>query len=192
MDKKKKKLTLSSSSKNRKIILDKIGVPYEVFKPNIKEDPLEKENPVQMTKRLSFEKAFIAKKKFKSNFIISADTVVYSRKKIINKTNDITQAKLNLKALSGRRHRVYTGMTFFTDRGSYIQYVCKSIVKFRLLDDKDIENYIQTNEWKNCAGSYSIQGFAESFVEMLAGSYSNVVGLPIHKTYVLLKNNNFL
>ena len=68
-----------------------------------------------MTKRLSFEKAIVSKKKFKTKFIISADTVVYSRRKIINKTNDITQAKLNLKALSGRRHRVYTGITFFTD-----------------------------------------------------------------------------
>ena len=65
-----------------------------------------------MTRRLSFEKGTLAKENLKK-FIISADTVVYSRKKIINKTNDRTQAKLNLKALSGRRHRVYTGNYFF-------------------------------------------------------------------------------
>ncbi len=188
MDKKKKKLVLSSSSKNRKLILEKIGIPFEVFSPNISENSIQKESPIQMTRRLSFEKGTLAKKKFKTKFIISADTVVYSRKKIINKTNDRTQAKLNLKALSGRRHRVYTGITFFTDSGSYFQYVCKSIVKFRLLDNKDIDNYLSTDEWKGCAGSYAIQGFAESFVEMLSGSYSNVVGLPIHKTYIVLKN----
>ena len=192
MDKKKKELVLASSSKNRKFILEKIGVPFEVFNPNITEVHFEKEHPIQMTKRLSFEKGSRAKQKFKTKFIISADTVIYSRKKIINKTKDIIEAKSNLKSLSGRRHKVYTGITFFTDIGTYYQYVCKSIVKFKLLDEKDIESYLRTNEWVDCAGSYSIQGFAESFVEMLSGSYSNVVGLPIHKTYSLLKNNNFI
>ena len=128
------------------------------------------------------------KKKFKTKFIISADTVVYSRKKIINKTNDITQAKLNLKSLIWKKAQSVYRNYFFTDSGSYFQYVCKSIVKFRLLDNKDIDNYLGTDEWKGCAGSYAIQGFAESFVEMLSGSYSNVVGLPIHKTYIVLKN----
>ena len=192
MDKKKKKLVLSSSSKNRKLILEKIGVPFEVFKPGISENPLKQESPIEMIRRLSFEKGSLAKKKFKKKFIISADTIVYSRKKVINKTDDRAQAKLNLKSLSGRRHRVYTGITFFTDSDTYFQYVCKSIVKFRLLDNKDIENYLSTEEWKGCAGSYAIQGFAESFVEMLSGSYSNVVGLPINKTYTVLKNNKLL
>lgn len=192
MDKQKKELVLSSSSKNRKLILEKIGVPFEVFTPDICEFPLEKEDPIHMTKRLSFEKGLLAKKKFKKKFIISADTVVFSRKKIINKTKDIAQAALNLKILSGRRHKVYTGITFFTNSGKYYQYVCKSVVKFKLLDDKDIENYINTNEWEDCAGSYSIQGFAESFVELLSGSYSNVVGLPMHKIYNLLKSNKLI
>ncbi|MDC3024592.1 Maf family protein, partial [Alphaproteobacteria bacterium] len=84
------------------------------------------------------------------------------------------------------------GVTFFNDSGKHYQFVCKSTVKFKLLDDKDIEKYLSTNEWKGCAGSYAIQGFAESFVEMLSGSFSNVVGLPIHKTYTLLKNNNLI
>ena len=192
MDTKQKELILSSSSKNRKFILEKIGVPFRIFTPNIIENHLHKESPIQMAKRLSFEKGLLAKKEFKNKFVISADTVVYSRKKIINKTKDLTKAKFNLKLLSGRRHRVYTGITFFTESGKFYQYVCKTIVKFRVLDDKDIENYLCTNQWKNCAGSYAIQGYAESFVEMLSGSYSNVVGLPIHKTYTILKNNNLI
>lgn len=192
MNKEKKDLILSSSSKNRAYILNKIGVPFSVFKPSIPEVQLNKEDPIQMTKRLSFEKGSQAKKKFKKKFIISADTVVYSRRKIINKTKDITEAKFNLKALSGRRHRVYTGITFFTNSGMHYQYVCKSIVKFKLLDNKDIDKYLNTNEWQDCSGSYSIQGFAESFVEMLSGSYSNVVGLPMHKIYTVLKNNKLI
>ena len=192
MGKEKKHFILSSSSKNREYILKKIGVPFTVFSPNISEIALKKENPTQLTKRLSFNKANQAKSKFKKKFIISADTVVYSRRKIIEKTNNVNQAKLNLQFLSGRRHRVYTGITFFTESGSYYQYVCRSIVKFKLLENKEIDNYLSTNEWKGCAGSYSIQGFAESFVEMLSGSYSNVVGLPIHKVYTILKNNKLI
>ena len=192
MSKEKKDFILSSSSKNREFILKKIGVPFTVFSPNISETPLKKENPIQLTKRLSLKKANLAKNKFKKKFILSADTVVYARRKIIEKTDDINQAKLNLQCLSGRRHKVYTGITFFTESGTYYQSVCKSIVKFKLLDDKDIDNYLATNEWNGCAGSYSIQGFAESFVEMLSGSYSNVVGLPIHKVYSVFKNNKLI
>ena len=96
MDKKKKELVLSSSSKNRKLILEKIGIPFEVFRPNISEKPIQKESPIQMTRRLSFEKGNLAKKKFKTKFIISADTVVYSRKKIINKTNEKRGKKIKI------------------------------------------------------------------------------------------------
>ena len=67
-----------------------------------------------------------------------------------------------------------------------------SIIKFRVLSENDIDKYLHLNEWKNCAGSYSIQGFAESFIEMISGSYSNVVGLPMHITFKILKNNKLI
>ena len=70
MDKKKKKLVLSSSSKNRKFILEKIGIPFDVFSPNISENPIKKESPIEMIRRLSFEKGSLAKKKFKKKFIL--------------------------------------------------------------------------------------------------------------------------
>ena len=94
--------------------------------------------------------------------------------------------------MSGRRHRVYTGVTFFTNQDQYFQYVSKSIVKFKILTDKEINKYLALNEWKGCAGSYSIQGFGESFVELLSGSFSNVVGLPIHIIYKILSSNNLV
>ncbi len=192
MNNKNNKLILSSSSKNRELILKKIKIPFKVFCPEICETSSQREKPQQLTKRLSYQKAVLAKKKFKNEFVLSADTIVYTRKKIIDKTENIEQAKLNLKYLSGRRHRVYTGITFFTNQDRYFQYVCKSIVKFKVLHDKEIDNYLVLNEWKGCAGSYSIQGFAESFVEMISGSFSNVVGLPMHITYKVLRNNNLI
>lgn len=192
MKKNKKKLILASSSKNRILILKRMKVPFIAMSPKISEVPKVNEEPKLIAKRLSYEKALFAKKEFRNDYIIAADTIVYARKKVINKTNLVGQAKLNLKTLSGRRHRVFTGVTILQGDSKYFQHVCTSIVKFRLLSDKDIDEYLSLNEWVNCAGSYSIQGFAESFVEMISGSYSNVVGLPMHVIYKILKNNNFL
>ncbi|MBF97223.1 MAG: Maf-like protein YhdE [Alphaproteobacteria bacterium MarineAlpha9_Bin4] len=192
MSKKKIELILSSSSKNRELILKKIRVPFKVFTPKIIEVAYDKEKPQHLSKRLSLEKALQAKKLFKNSFILAADTVVYSRTKIIDKTQNVNQAKLNLMSLSGRRHRVFTGVTFFSNEEKYFQYVSKSVVKFKTLQEKEIDKYLSFNEWKGCAGSYSIQGFAESFVEMISGSFSNVVGLPMHIIYKLFKNNKLI
>jgi len=191
-NKKINKLILASSSKNRENLLKKMKIPFEVFTPEIDEKSLLNEKPQQLVKRLSYEKAIVAKRKYKKYSIIAADTIVFARKKILDKTTDINQAKLNLKILSGRRHRVFTGLTFIKDDNRFYQYVCKSIIKFRVLSENDIDKYLQLNEWKNCAGSYSIQGFAESFIEMISGSYSNVIGLPMHITFKILKNNKFI
>ena len=167
-----------------------MNISFETFSPEINETPYNDESPKKLIKRLSYEKAMRAKKEYKNDYILAADTIVYASRKILEKTQDINQAKLNLNFLSGRRHRVYTGVTFLTNQDQYFQYVCKSIVKFKILNDKEINKYLDLNEWKGCAGSYSIQGFAESFVEFLSGSFSNVVGLPIHIIYKVLSHNN--
>ena len=188
----KKKLILATSSKNRELILKRMKVPFVAISPEISEVPKVNEEPKLITKRLSYEKAMFVKKSFRNDYILAADTIVYARRKVIDKTHIKDQAKLNLKALSGRRHRVFTGITFLQADSKYFQYVCTSIVKFRVLSEKDIDDYLSLNEWKDCSGSYSIQGFAESFVEMISGSYSNVVGLPMHIIYKILKNNNLI
>ena len=169
-----------------------MNISFKVFIPDINETAILNEKPQKLVKRLSYKKALVAKKEFKNDFILSADTIVYARKKIIGKTKNRDIAKLNLKTLSGRRHRVFTGITFLKDHDIYFQYICMSIIKFRILSTKEIDHYLTLNQWKDCAGSYSIQGFAESFVEMISGSYSNVIGLPMHITYKILRNNNLI
>ena len=89
-----------------------MNISFKVFIPDINETAISNEKPQKLVKRLSYEKALVAKKKFKNDFILSADTIVYARKKIIGKTKNREIAKLNLKILSGRRHRVFTGITF--------------------------------------------------------------------------------
>ena len=191
MKKNKKLLILSSSSFNRSRIISNLKINYKVFIPNINEKPFKNEKPEQLVKRLSILKAQKAQVKNKNNFILAADTVVYVRKKFLDKTDDEQKAILNLKMLSGRRHRVYTGITFISDKKKIYTFFCKTIVKFRLLDERDIEIYIKQKEWKNCAGSYSIQGLADAFILNISGSYSNVVGLPLEKVFKLLKKYNF-
>ncbi len=185
-------LILASSSKNRELILKKVINSFEIFNPNVNEEVIYNEDPKSVTRRLSYQKAMQARSKFENKAILAADTVVHSRRMILDKTLDKEKAKRNLKNLSGRRHRVYTGVTFITDNNKCVQYVCKSTVKFKVLENYEIERYLCSNEWKNSAGSYSIQGYAESFVEMILGSHSNIVGLPMHIIYKILKNNRLL
>ncbi|MBJ57725.1 MAG: septum formation protein Maf [Rickettsiales bacterium] len=187
---KKRKIVLASASINRDLLLRKLCDNYEIFKPDIDETFKDSDNPISIVKRFSFLKAKKAKKKYKNSFIISADTVVYSRKKIIDKTNNKEIAIENLKKLSGRSHKVYTGLTFISDNNNIYNSITKTIIKFKNLEEKEILRYIKTEEWKGCAGSYAIQGSAEVFIKFLSGSYSNVVGLPLYEVNKLIKKYN--
>ena len=178
-------LILASSSSNRIKILEKLNIPFNVFNPNINEKPLLKEKPATTVKRLSYLKAIKAREKYKENFILAADTIVYLRKKIINKTFNKNQAIKNLKNLSGRRHNVFTGLTLITNNNKVHYSTTKTMIKFKSLEEKEILKYMLTEEWKGCAGSYAIQGYAEAFIKYIMGSHSNVVGLPMHKVHNL-------
>ena len=129
---------------------------------------------------------------YKDHFIISADTIVYARKQFLEKTNSRKIAFDNLTKLSGRRHQVFTGITFINNKGDIYYSLSVTRIKFKLLSKFEIEQYLNLNEWQECAGSYSIQGFAECFIDFISGSYSNVVGLPLVDVYKVLKKNDFL
>ena len=129
---------------------------------------------------------------YKEHFILSADTVVFARKQFLEKTNSRQTAFDNLTKLSGRRHKVFTGVTFIGLSGEIYYSLSVTRVRFKLLSKFEIEQYLDLNEWQEFAGSYSIQGFAESFISFFSGSYSNVVGLPLADVYKILKNNNLL
>jgi septum formation protein len=124
--------------------------------------------------------------KHENAVILTADTIAYSGRRIIDKTNDEVIARKNLNKLSGRRHRVSTVLCLRDIKNKVISRSVTTTVNFKLLNKKDIDNYIKTNEWKNVAGSYKIQGFAEVFIKSINGSYSNVVGLPLFQTNNLL------
>lgn len=185
-------LILSSSSLARKELLNKFGISYKSFYPNVNESPLINEFPENYVRRVSLLKAKEAKLKYKNDFIIAADTIVYCRKKFFFKTSDYSIAFDNLKSLSGRRHTVYTGLTMICPKDIITYSLTKTKIKFRLLNKNEIIKYLKLDEWKESTGSYRLQGYAGAFISFISGSYASAVGLPLEKLYPYLNKNNLI
>ncbi len=120
-------------------------------------------------------------------YVIAADTVVAAGTRILPKTTSPKEAEKYLRLLSGRRHRVFTGIAIRAPDGKQASRAVTSIVGFARLDEQQIADYLASGEWEQKAGAYAIQGKAAAFIDHLSGSYSNVVGLPLHETANLLR-----
>jgi septum formation protein len=178
------KFILGSSSPRRLELLKQINFyPNEIFKPEINEDPQKKELPILYVKRMAKEKMDVVKKIFPNDLILTADTIVYVGRRIIDKTNEKSKAIKLLELLSGRRHRVSTAFNLYCKDKIDSLRVVTSVVKMKRLTDNEIKSYIESNEWKGKAGAYGIQGSAEKFVQFISGSYTNIVGLPLNQVY---------
>ena len=178
---------LGSSSPRRLELLASIGIsPDKVVSPEIDEKINKNENPLEYSKRISIEKLDSLKTSFPKDILLTADTVAYCGKRLIDKTFDSNTAKKNLDFLSGRRHRVSTSICIQNKKGNILQRSITTIVIFKRLSKKDIDLYLDTKEWESVAGSYRIQGYAASFIKSINGSYTNVVGLPLYETKNLL------
>ncbi len=181
---KKMKFILGSSSPRRLELLKQINFyPNEIFKPEINENPHKKELPILYVKRMAKEKMDVVKKKFPNDLILTADTVAYVGRRIIDKTNEQSKAIKFLELLSGRRHRVSTAFNLYCKDKIDSLRVVTSIVKMKRLTENEIKFYIKSNEWKGKAGAYGIQGSAEKFIQFISGSYTNIVGLPLNQVY---------
>jgi len=173
-----KKLILGSGSSARKELLNSVGlVPDRVESPNVDESPKANESPRHYVKRIAASKANSIFSE-KLSYLITADTIVTVGKRLLMKTSDETRAEEYLKLLSGRRHSVYTAFCV-KHRGLIHLKLVRTVLKMRLLTEKEIMAYIASGEWVGCAGGYSIQGRAKCFFPFLSGCYSNVVGLPL-------------
>ena len=178
------KFILGSSSPRRLELLKQINFyPNEIFKPEINEDPQKKELPILYVKRMAKEKMDVVKKKFPNDLILTADTIVYIGRRIIDKTNEKSKAIKFLELLSGRRHRVSTAFNLYCKDKIDSLRVVTSVVKMKKLTDNEIKSYIESNEWKGKAGAYGIQGSAEKFIQFISGSYTNIIGLPLNQVY---------
>ena len=173
-----KMLILGSGSIARKELLNSVGlVPDRVETPDVDESPKANENPRHYAKRIATNKANSIFSE-KQSYLITADTIVTVGKRLLMKTSDEARAKEYLNLLSGRRHSVYTAFCV-KHRGLIHLKLVRTVLKMRLLTEKEIMAYIASGEWVGCAGGYSIQGRAKCFFPFLSGCYSNVVGLPL-------------
>ena len=180
-------LILASASPRRLQLLAQINVvPHKVIPADINEDPLAGELPKPHALRLSSEKAMALAGSCTDHAILAADTVVAVGRRILPKTETVDEAKFCLKLLSGRAHRVYTGVTVVDKNGVMRCRVSETRLKMKRLSQQDIEDYIKSEEWQGKAGGYAIQGRAEAFIHHISGSYSGVVGLPLFETKALL------
>ncbi len=174
------KLVLASASPRRQDLLAQIGITPDLIAPaHIDETPLKDELPKPHAERLAREKAAAIAPDHKGALVLAADTVVAVGKRILPKAEDEATARMCLKMLSGRRHKVISGISIVLPCGRQLTKSVTTVVAFKRLTDADIDRYIDSGEWDGKAGGYAVQGLAAAHVRFLSGSYSSVVGLPL-------------
>lgn len=186
-------LILASASPRRQELLAQIGItPDQIIPADIDETAHSKESPRQLAARLSLEKAALIGENHPEYYILAADTIVALGKRILGKATTVQEARNYLKLLSGRRHRVYSGISLITPEGKQISRVVATTVIFKQLSTQDLNAYLSHEEWQGKAGAYAIQGFAARFIKGINGSYSNVVGLPLFETANMLQGTGYV
>jgi septum formation protein len=169
-------------------LLQQIGLtPDEVVPAEMDESALRDERPRQLALRLAVEKGRSVVARTAPAFILSADTVVAVGRRMLPKAEQESEARACLSRLSGRSHDVLTAICVRGPNGRSVQRVVESRVTFKRLSHVEMEAYIASGEWRGKAGGYAIQGFAAAFISEISGSYSAIVGLPLHETAALLE-----
>jgi septum formation protein len=185
-------LVLASASPRRIELLRQIGiVPDHVDAADIDETPRPSELPPGHVLRLAEAKARAVMPRHPGAFILAADTVVACGRRILPKAEDVATARACLTLLSGRRHRVYGGVALALPAGDVALRRVVSQVAFKRLSEAEMRAYLDSGEWQGKAGGYAIQGLAAALIPWVAGSYSNVVGLPLYETAQLLAGRGY-
>jgi septum formation protein len=180
-------LVLASASPRRLDLLAQVGVaPDRVDPADIDETPLRDETPRRHALRLAIEKARAVAARSPGAIVLAADTVVAVGRRILPKAETPEQAAYCLKLLSGRNHKVLTGVAAIAPDGREASRLVETRVQFKHLSDQEQADYLAGGEWNGKAGGYGVQGVAGGFIIDLHGSYTSVVGLPLYETLNLL------
>lgn len=192
------RLVLASASPRRLELLQQIGIEPDALLPtDLDETPQKNELPRTLAARLAQEKARAAAKiaparpELANAYIIGADTVVSVGRRILPRCEVVSEAAQCLRLLSGRSHRVHTGVCLITPKGHERRRLVETRLRFKRLSSSEIEAYLGSGEWRGKAGGYAIQGLAGAFALKLVGSYSSVVGLPLYETMSLLAGEGY-
>ena len=182
------RLILASASPRRIDLLARIGiVPDAIVPADIDESVLPNELPRDHALRLAREKAEAVAATHPDDLVLAADTVVAVGRRILPKVEDEATLRACMKLLSGRRHRVLTGVALAATGQALRTRLGETMIAMKRLSDEEIDYYAGHGEWRGKAGGYALQGYGEVYVRHIQGSYSNVVGLPVAETRLLLK-----
>ena len=181
------RLVLASASPRRLDLLRQIGVePDVIAAAEVDETPLPDETPRLLAVRLARTKARTVAQHHADSWILAADTVVALGRRVLPKAEDAEQVRSCLGLLSGRAHRVFTGICVVAPDGRQTERLVESRIHFKRLTAAEIDRYLACGEGVGKAGGYGVQGRAGRFVIALQGSYSGVVGLPLYEAANLL------
>jgi septum formation protein len=192
------KLVLASASPRRLALLEQAGCAPDALLPSdLDESPRRGEASRSLVQRLAREKAEAALDTLKIRpdlegaFVVAADTIVSCTGRVLPKAERIEEAEACLRLLSGRTHRVLTGVAIANGKGGIRTRLVETRVRFKHLSRHELEHYLASEEWRGKAGGYAIQGYAGVFVLKIVGSYTNVVGLPLYETITMLEGEGF-
>jgi septum formation protein len=183
-------IVLASASPRRSELLERLGIPFAVVPSQIPEDEIAGESPEQHVLRLSREKALevAGRRDVAGRWFIGSDTIVLRDDAILGKPASAEEATIMLRSLSGREHRVLSGFVVHDRQtGTGVADVVSTRVRFKELTATEIAGYIATGEPMDKAGAYAIQGIGAFMVLAIAGSYTNVVGLPLCEVVEVLE-----
>jgi septum formation protein len=179
-------LVLASASPRRLDLLRQVGLePDRIVPADLDERVLKDETPRQLALRLALAKAEAAAQP--DAYVIGADTVVALGRRVFGKPETEAEARRMLGLLSGRAHRVLTGVAVRAPDGRLASRVSETRLRWKRLTPAEIDAMLGSGEWRGVAGGYRIQGRAAGFTLELQGSYSGVVGLPLYETLALLE-----
>lgn len=181
-------LVLASASPRRLQLLAQVGVTPDLVDPaDIDETPGPEETPRRLALRLAEGKGAVVAARHPHAFVLSADTLVAVGRRILNKPSDETEARKMIGLLSGRAHRVMTGVAVHAPDGRRASRVVESRIRFKRLTPAETDRFIAGGDWQDAAGGYKIHQSAGAFVTDLSGSFTGVVGLPLYESLALLE-----
>jgi septum formation protein len=187
-------ITLASKSPQRKTILEQIGIPFLVRYSTIDEALLLKGDVKKAVQNIARAKvdSVLSSLDYDPLWIVGADTIVYCNSTALGKPENLDAARIMLNTLSGQKHDVISGVALYNARtGNMLTEYDVSEVSFARLSEDEIEWYLRLYEWRGAAGAYRIQEKGALFIKSITGSFSNIMGLPIHTFYGMLGRSNY-
>lgn len=196
------RIILASGSPRRRELLDQVGIDYEVVKPELDEERFSHGDPAVLARTIAEEKARVVHAlvagrpggrgprtdaRHEARWILAADTVVAVGGHLLGKPRDREHARAMIGLLAGRAHLVVTGVAIWPPAAADpVVRSAETTVSFASISGPEMESYLDFGDWQDVAGAYRIQGRAARHIDWISGSYSNVVGLPIHLVYSIL------